>query len=126
MSNNLLYYTNEIPITGGAYLKPDYTYIYLSKVINFSVIVLNIILVLLVAYFVYTLLTMLYRKYQHVMFLIKDTNEKVNNLNNYIQMKSTENRQPTIKRLQLKSKSKENVYIVDTDGTIVEQEKTED
>lgn len=126
MTNDLIYYINDVPITGGAYLKPDYTQTYLSKTINFSIVFLNILLVILIAYFVYTLLTLLYKKYKHITFLIEDTNKKINNINNYIETKSLERNKPSIKRLQLKAKPKEDIYIVNEDGVVVAKEKTEE
>lgn len=129
MNNHVIYYSEQVPINGGAYLPTDYTYVYLSKIINFFSIVLNVALLGLFIYLIYLLLSLAYEKYKEILDTVHDTNEKVTKINNYLESIIVENQKQEIAKIQIEAPKKddeEKVYIVDEEGTVIDSKKTEE
>lgn len=132
MDNHLIYYSEQVPITGGAYLPVDNTYLYLYKFIKGLGVCLNVLLIIAIAYAAYLLLSCIYSKYLDIVNTINDTNEKVSNINSYIEnmVNLKEKEKEEIEKLQIEpptiEEEKEKVFIVDEDGVIVDSKKTEE
>lgn len=131
MDNRVIYYSEQIPITGGAYLPPGNTYIYLNKAINVLTIILNIVLIGLLLYFAYLVGSLVYKKYKEIVATINDTNNKVNNINDCLQSLALKKQKQEIASMELEPAKKdeneeEKIYIVDEDGTVIDSKKTEE
>lgn len=130
MGNFLVYQSTQIPVTGGAYLPPNYNlYVFLTKAIKFVSISFKVVLIALVAYLVYSLLSLAYSKYLDIVKTINDTNKKVSKITEYIESMALCNQKQEIAKLQLDSPTKneeDNVFIVDESGVVVDKKKTEE
>lgn len=129
MNGHIAYYTSDIPLHGGAYLKPNYAYTYLNGIINFFEIVFNVCIIILIACIIYNVCVFVYDKYKERKFLLEDTNRKVTEIQEYLRLLhlNQNNIIDDIKIENIKNDSDETVFIVDEDGTITEsKEKLEE
>ena len=129
MNNYLIAYANNIPLHGGAYLPAEYAYIYVNRILGIFSFILAFSFILLTSYFVYNLFVLLYKKYKEIIFTIKDTNEKITKISNYIEGRTYYNQNKQINSMKIEASddsSKDKVFVVDEDGTVTEDKKIEE
>lgn len=139
MNSHVIYYSEQVPLNGGAYVHSNYTALY--KMLNFFSTVLNIALIGLFIYLIYLLLSLAYSKYKEVLDTVIDTNEKVTKINNYLESMMVKNQKQEIANIQIEApkegeeekiqieepkNEEEKVYIVDEEGTVIDSKKTEE
>lgn len=129
MNGHLTYYASDIPLHGGAYLKPNFTYTYLHGIMNFFELLFNVCIVILIACIIYNVCVFAYEKYKERKFLLEDTNRKVTEIQEYLRLLHVNQSNITddVKIENEKNNSDETVFVVDENGIITEsKEKIEE
>lgn len=129
MNGHLTYYTSDIPLHGGAYLKPNFTYTYLHGIMNFFELLFNVCIIILIACIIYNVCAFAYEKYKERKFLLEDTNRKVTEIQEYLRLLHLNQNNITddVEIENKKNNSDETVFVVDENGIITEiKEKIEE
>lgn len=123
MGKFFIYYGNNIPLHGGAYLKPDKTLVFVNNLINIFGFLLKIGIVFIIAYLAYLLISSAYERYKERQFMIQEICRKVTEIEEFIKESSTNNVEHCEnEEVDLEEKVKID-FIIDDNGIITECDK---